>query len=92
MSTELARAVGGFAPHNRPLVPCEVGGCDDAPDHVHVGDDGNYEIDGQRAGEDWDFTLRCRAAVPLDAMRHVPEVTWLWHHHSNNTSGLPDRW
>jgi hypothetical protein len=69
VSTELARAVGGFVP------PTAKG-----------------EIDGQRAGEDWDFTLRCRAAVPLDAMRHVPAVTWLWHHHESNTSGLPDRW
>jgi glycosyltransferase involved in cell wall biosynthesis len=50
------------------------------------------EIDGQRAGEDWDFTLRCRAAAGLSGMRHVPEVTWTWHHHGANTSGLPDRW
>jgi hypothetical protein len=53
---------------------------------------GSGEIDGQRAGEDWDFTLRCVAAAGADRMRHVPEVTWLWHHHANNTSGLPDRW
>lgn len=54
------------------------------------------EIDGQRAGEDWDFTLRCRAAAGLGGMRHVPVVTWTWHHHNHggigNTSGLPDRW
>jgi len=48
------------------------------------------EIDGQRAGEDWDFTLRCRAAGAV--FQHVPEVTWTWHHHGANTSGLPDRW
>lgn len=23
---------------------------------------------------------------------HLPERTWLWHHHSSNTMGLPDRW
>lgn len=23
---------------------------------------------------------------------HLPERTWRWHHHSNNTMGLPDRW
>ena len=22
----------------------------------------------------------------------IPDVTWLWHHDSGNTSGLPDRW
>jgi hypothetical protein len=51
---------------------------------------GEPEIDGQRAGEDWDFTLRCRAAGAV--FRHAPEVTWTWHHHESNTSGLPDRW
>lgn len=53
---------------------------------------GDGEVDGQRAGEDWDFTLRCRAAAGLSGMRHVPVVTWIWHHHGANTSGLPDRW
>jgi len=50
------------------------------------------EIDGQRAGEDWDFTLRCRAAAGLSGMLHVPVTTWYYHHHESNTSGLPDRW
>lgn len=54
--------------------------------------DEHHKIDGQRAGEDWDFTLRCRAAAGLSGMRHVPVVTWTWHHHGKNTSGLPDRW
>lgn len=53
---------------------------------------GSGEVDGQRAGEDWDFTLRCAQALGVGRMRHVPEVTWLWHHHERNTSGLPDRW
>lgn len=55
------------------------------------------EVDGHRRGEDHEFTLRCRKAGA--AMRHVPEVTWLWHHWGigqpgtpGNTSGLPDRW
>lgn len=48
------------------------------------------QIDGQRAGEDWLFTLACRAAG--GKFHHVPEVTWTWHHHDKNTSGLPDRW
>lgn len=59
-------------------------------------DDGR-EVDGQRRGEDHEFTLRCRAAGGV--FRHVPEVTWLWHHWGlgargvpGNTSGMPDRW
>jgi hypothetical protein len=47
-------------------------------------------IDGQRAGEDWLFTLACREAGAT--FRHAPEVTWTWHHHQSNTSGLPSRW
>lgn len=54
-------------------------------------------IDGQRRGEDFEFTMRCRAAGGV--FRHVPEVTWLWHHWGigargvpGNTSGMPDRW
>lgn len=74
--TELARDVGGFCP------------TPSADREGYVAD----TIDGQRAGEDWDFTLRCRAAAGLSGMRHVPEVTWTWHHHGANTSGLPDRW
>lgn len=60
-------------------------------------DDTGAEVDGQRRGEDFEFTMRCRAAGAV--FRHVPEVTWLWHHHGigapgvpGNTSGLPDRW
>lgn len=74
--TELARDVGGFCP--TPSVDRES----------YVAD----TIGGQRAGEDWDFTLRCRAVAGLSGMCHVPEVTWTWHHHGANTSGLPDRW
>jgi len=54
-------------------------------------------IDGQRRGEDHEFTVRCRAKGGV--FRHVPEVTWLWHHWGvgargvpGNTSGMPDRW
>jgi len=59
-------------------------------------DDGS-EVGGHRAGEDHDFTKRCRAAGAV--MRHVPEVSWKWHHwgygtagQPGNTSGMPDRW
>jgi hypothetical protein len=52
--------------------------------------DGADSIDGQRAGEDWLFTLACRAAGGV--FLHVPKVTWTWNHHGANTSGLPDRW
>jgi hypothetical protein len=53
-------------------------------------DDTGELIDGQRRGEDFEFTMRCRKAGAV--FRHVPAVTWHWHHHGKNTSGLPDRW
>jgi glycosyltransferase involved in cell wall biosynthesis len=53
-------------------------------------DDTGELIDGQRRGEDFEFTTRCRAGGAV--FRHVPAVTWHWHHHGRNTSGLPDRW
>jgi GT2 family glycosyltransferase len=52
-------------------------------------DDGK-EIDGQRYGEDFDFTLRMREAGAV--FRHAPAVTWTWNHWGGNTSGRPDRW
>lgn len=60
-------------------------------------EDDGAEVDGHRAGEDFEFTTRCRGKGAV--MRHVPEVTWVWHHWGfgqvgkpGNTSGLPDRW
>lgn len=47
-------------------------------------------IHGQRAGEDWNFTLRCLALGAR--IVHVPERTWIWSHHGANTSGMPSRW
>jgi glycosyltransferase involved in cell wall biosynthesis len=47
----------------------------------------NALIDGQRFGEDFQFTLDCVAAGAH--IVHVPQRTWLWHHHGGNTSGLP---
>lgn len=48
------------------------------------------EIGGQRAGEDFAFTLGCiKAGAKIE---HVPAITWNWHHHGRNTSGLPHRW
>lgn len=40
--------------------------------------------------DDWGFYLRL---LNLGAVfKHVPEVTWTWHHHGKNTSGQADRW
>jgi len=42
------------------------------------------------SGEDYRFTLGC---MELGAkILHVPQRTWIWHHHGANTSGLPYRW
>lgn len=40
--------------------------------------------------DDWGFYLRLLALGA--SFSHVPEVTWVWHHHGDNTSGRPDRW
>jgi len=52
--------------------------------------DGEDTIDGQRWGEDWQFTLGCLAHGAK--ISHLVAKTWLWHHDSFNTSGRPDRW
>lgn len=60
-------------------------------------EDSQRHIDGQRVGEDFDFTMRMHRAGAV--FRHAPEVTWTWMHHGygergvpGNTSGNPDRW
>lgn len=47
-------------------------------------------VGDQVAGEDWNFTLGIMNAGGL--ISHLVEKTWLWHHDSQNTSGLPNRW
>lgn len=40
--------------------------------------------------DDWGFYLRL---LDLGArFKHVPEITWVWNHDGNNTSGQPTRW
>lgn len=34
------------------------------------------------------FDLMCR----LGKSHAIPDLTWVWHHHALNTSGLPSRW
>lgn len=52
--------------------------------------DGDRHDDGRhRAGEDSDLVKRLNAAGHL--IVHLPERTWVWHHHGANTSGLPER-
>lgn len=43
-------------------------------------------INGQRFGEDYQFTLDCLAKGAK--IVHLPEKTWIWRHHSQNTSGI----
>lgn len=40
--------------------------------------------DGHRVGEDYHFTLECNR---LGKIHHVPQRTWYWEHHGQNTSG-----
>lgn len=39
--------------------------------------------------EDWGFLIA--VAHTGAQFYHVPERTWVWHHHGRNTSGRPDR-
>jgi glycosyltransferase involved in cell wall biosynthesis len=55
---------------------------------AHPDDDGKFP-DGNRAGEDWHFTLGCMAEGAK--IVHRPEITWTWHHHGANSSGMPGR-
>lgn len=43
-------------------------------------------INGERYGEDFQFTMECHAAGAK--ILHVPQRTWLWNFHGMNTSGL----
>lgn len=45
---------------------------------------------GHRRGEDMRAVERLVALG--GTVSHLPEITWLWHHHDTNTSGLPERW
>jgi glycosyltransferase involved in cell wall biosynthesis len=40
--------------------------------------------------DDWGFYVRLMSLGAT--FLHVPEVTWIWHHHGKNTSGQPNRW
>jgi hypothetical protein len=41
------------------------------------------------SGEDWRLTL---SLIDLGVkIVHLPEITWIWHHHGQNSSGLPER-
>lgn len=44
-------------------------------------------IDGQRFGEDFQFTLGVIAKG--GKIVHIPQRTWLWNAHGLNTSGMP---
>lgn len=43
-------------------------------------------INGQRYGEDFQFTVECHKAGAF--IKHIPKRTWLWNYHGMNTSGL----
>jgi hypothetical protein len=46
-------------------------------------------IGGELYGEDFGFTVGCIAAGAR--IVHLPERTWLWNFHGQNSSGRPDR-
>lgn len=46
-------------------------------------------INGERYGEDFQFTVECIAEGA--SIVHIPKRTWLWNYHGLNTSGRPNR-
>lgn len=44
-------------------------------------------INGERYGEDFQFTMEC--AEEGAKFLHIPQRTWLWNYHGMNTSGKP---
>lgn len=46
---------------------------------------GGFDFDGESPYDDWVFYRRILQAGGV--FLHVPEVTWIWHHHGMNTSG-----
>jgi glycosyltransferase involved in cell wall biosynthesis len=54
-----------------------------------VGKDAPADRWGNRAGED--FRLWCALSEAGYTFSHSPETTWVWRHHGNNSSGLPER-
>jgi glycosyltransferase involved in cell wall biosynthesis len=55
-----------------------------------VSEDFGTDDRGNRAGED--FRMIIRLVSRGYRIVHLPERTWLWHHHRANTSGQPTRW
>lgn len=54
-----------------------------------IGTDPGTDADGNRAGEDYQLILRmCASGAKIV---HLPERTWVWHHHGGNYMGLPSR-
>ena len=46
-------------------------------------------IDGERYGEDFQFTMECITAGAR--IVHLPKRTWIWNYHGRNTSGQAGR-
>lgn len=51
---------------------------------------GGFGPPNPTAGDDWPFWQQINASGAK--IVHLNERTWIWHHDSGNTSGLPDRW
>jgi hypothetical protein len=53
------------------------------------GEDHEDDAQGHRAGEEFRFAMKlATAGYKID---HLDEHTWIWHHHGQNTMGMPSR-
>lgn len=66
----------------------EAGGWDGDWD-VTAAEDPGVDSEGNRAGEDYRLVLRMIEKGMI--IHHLPEISWIWHHDSKNTMGLPSR-
>lgn len=59
--------------------------------HEAVAAMGGFKPDGIGAWDNQDQPL-FDAMARLGKHMAFPDITWHWHHHTSNTSGLPQRW
>lgn len=55
-------------------------------------DSGGFQADEIGAWDNQDQPVIDHIVKAGGVLRATPTITWLWHHHHANTSGMPQRW